>query len=140
MGTWALRFSREVHGLYPGFSIPDEVKTSHPLWAILFGFQRYPVAIEWGERQPPLFFNFLFFELSKFGSVTTENKAVQEVMVHLFIIINNIHKEMIITVWRLCAYGLSSFISCPLAHCLWSAKGKTVMNTKIVCLVKMCNM
>jgi hypothetical protein len=126
--------------LYPGFSLPDEVKTSHPLWAILLGFQRYTVAIKWRERQPPLVFNFLFFELSKFGSVSAENKAVWEVMVHLFKIINNIHKEMITTVWRLFAYSLASFMYFPLAHCLRSAKGKTVTDTKIVCSVKKCNM
>jgi len=31
-------------------------------------------------------------------------------MVHLFKIINDTHKEMITTVWRLCSYGLASFI------------------------------
>ena len=64
---WAIRFNSEDHALYPGFSIPEEVKTSHPLWAILLGFPRCLVAIKWGKRQPPLVFNFLFFELSKFG-------------------------------------------------------------------------
>jgi len=64
---WAIRFNSEDQALYPDFSLPDEVKTSHPLWAILLGFTRFLVAIRWGKRQPPLVFNFFFFELLKFG-------------------------------------------------------------------------